>query len=154
MPTFTSTLEPGGKAPYDTWCFVVIPPALAAEWGTGPKAVRGTIAGVAFRGTASRGEGVLRMSVPRALRDRAGVDNGDTVEVTIALDRDPRPVEVPGELQEVLDRDAGLARLFDALPPAHRREWAAHIGDAKRPETRLRRAAKAADGIRARAFPR
>ncbi len=154
MTTFRTTLVPGSKAPYHRWTFVVIPAALSAAWGSGPHAVRGTISGTAFRGTASRGEGLLRVPVPRAVREQAGVANGDSVEVTIALDSEPRPVEVPDELRAVFASDPHLEGLYQRLPPAHRRAWASYIGDAKRPETRLRRAGKAAEGIRARTFPR
>jgi uncharacterized protein YdeI (YjbR/CyaY-like superfamily) len=69
------------------------------------------------------------------------------------VDAEPRPIEIPLELEKVLDGDADLARRFENLPPAHRRAWATHVADAKRAETRIRRAAKAADGIRNKRFP-
>lgn len=154
MNRFTTTLASGAKRPYASWTFLVIPPDLAAEWGPGRIAVRGTIAGTAFRGTATRGEGKLRMAVPRDLRERAGVAAGDTVDVAIALDTEPRPLELPAELRAVFSHDPEVGRLYDQLPPAHRRAWAAYVADAKRPETRERRARKAPQGIRAREFPR
>ncbi len=151
---FESTLVPGRKVPYTTWTFVELPPELPDEWGTPPFALRGTLAGVPFRGTASRGEGVVRMPVPLALRGQAGVGCGDRVMVLVEIDPEPRPVDVPDELRAVLAGDAEAAALFEDLPPAHRRAWAQHVAEAKRPETRDRRARKALDGIRARAFPR
>jgi len=154
MHCFQTILAPGKKPPYTSWTFLIIPPELAMEWGPGQKAVRGTISGKAFRGTASRGEGVLRVPVPRDLREEAGVRCGDTVEVVLELDPDPRPVDIPDELQAVLNADPEVAALYDELPPSHRRAWATYVAEAKRPETRMRRARKAPDGIRARAFPR
>jgi hypothetical protein len=154
MKRFQSVLAPGKKRPYDSWTFVIIPPALATAWGSGPKAVCGTIAGIPFRGTVSRGEGLLRMPVPRALREQAELHAGDAVDVEIALDTDPRPINVPDELRRVFEDDPEAAELYDKLPPSHRRAWAAYVGEAKRPETRLRRALRAPDGIRARAFPK
>ncbi len=153
MHRFETTLVAGKKPPYHIWTFVVMPGPLAKEWGTGSKAVRGTMAGTAFRGTVSRGEGVLRMPVPSALRKAAGVERGDTVEVAIELDPEPRPVELPDELREVFREDPEVGRLFDDLPPAHRRAWASYVAEAKRAETRQLRADKAPAGIRARAFP-
>ena len=147
-------LAPGRERPYDTWTFLVIPSGLATDWGPGQIAVRGTIAGTPFRATATRGDGVLRVPVPRALREEAGVRCGDTVHVAIEPDPDPRPVELPEELQAVLDADPEVAALYEKLPPSHRRAWATYVAEAKRPETRLRRARKAPAGIRARAFPR
>jgi len=155
MPTFTSTLAAGGKAPYDRWTFIVLPAGVAqALGGRFPLPVRGTLAGTPFRGTAARGEGVCRIPLPRELQDAAGVRTGDTVRITVEPDAEPRPVEVPPELQAVLDADPDLFRRFDALPPSMRRAWAGHVAEAKRPETRAKRAAAAPAGIRARAFPR
>ena len=154
MHRFRTTLVPGKKRPYTSWTFLIIPPALAKEWGPGQQALRGTISGQAFRGTASRGEGVLRMPVPRELREAAGVRAGDTVAVALELDTDPRPVDLPHELRAVLNDAPDVAALYEALPPSHRRAWAAYVAEAKGPETRWRRARTAPAGIRARAFPR
>ena len=154
MTSFQTILVPGTKLPYRSWTFLVLPPELEVDWGAGRKAVRGTIAGTPFRGTVSRGEGVLRMPVPRELREEAGVRCGDTVEVVIELDTNPRPLELPDELRAVFDDDPAVAELYDQLPPSHRRAWATFVDEAKRPETRIRRARKAADGIRARQFPK
>ena len=154
MKGFRTTLVPGSKPPYTSWTFLTIPAELAAQWGAGRIAVRGTISGTTFRGTASRGEGQLRIPLPRELRERAGVAIGDTVDVTIELDPNPRPLSVPEELRAVFRDHPGVARLYDRLPPSLRRAWAAYVDEAKRPETRNRRAQKAPHGIRAREFPR
>jgi len=150
---FSTTLVSGTRTPYRTWTFLVIPPTLASEWGSGSHPIRGTIAGTPFRGNASRGEGVLRMSVPRELREAAGVATGDTVQVAVELDPEPRLVRIPEELRTVLRKDPEASKLFDALPPAHRRAWASYVAEAKKPETRARRAGKAPKGIREKAFP-
>lgn len=153
MKSFRTTLVSGTKPPYASWTFLVIPTELAAEWGAGQLSVRGTISGTMFRGTASRGEGALRVPIPRNLRARAGVATGDTVDVAIELDTDPRPLVLPDELRTVFTDQPEIARLFDRLPPSLRRAWAAYVEEAKRPETRIRRARMAPLGIRAREFP-
>lgn len=154
MHRFRTNLVSGKKRPYTSWTFVIIPPDVAAKWGTGPKAVRGTVSGHAIRGTASRGEGALRMSIPRDLRERAGLHRGDAVEVVLELDAEPRRVDVPEELRALFRADPDLAARYEMLPPSHRRAWAAYVAEAKRAETRMRRARKAPEGIRAREFPR
>lgn len=153
MKRFETELVPGRKVPYTTWTFVELPAGVAEAWGSGPFEVRGTLAGVAFRGRVSRGEGVYRMPVPGPLRKQAGVRCGDKVQVAIELDPEPRPVEVPAELRKVLAEEPEVAALFERLPPSHRRAWTQHVGEAKRPETRERRARKAPAGIRAKRFP-
>lgn len=154
MHRFQTILVSGRKRPYDSWTFLIIPPEVAMKWGPGPKPVRGTVSGYAFRGTASRGEGTLRVPIPRDFRLAAGFGRGDPVEVALELDPDPRPVRVPDELRAVFKEEPEVAALYARLPPAHRRAWATHVAEAKRPETRTRRARRAPDGIRAREFPR
>lgn len=154
MKEFTTTLVSGCKPPYASWTFLNIPAELAVQWGAGQIAVRGTISGTTFRGTASRGEGQLRIPIARELRERAGVAIGETVDVTIELDPNPRPLSVPEELRAVFKHHPEVARLYDQLPQSLRRAWAAYVEKAKRPETRNRRAQKAPQGIRAREFPR
>lgn len=154
MHTFDTTLVAGRKPPYHIWTFIVFPTAVAKSWGPGAHPIRGTLAGTPFRGTASRGEGVLRMPVPHQLRDSAGVARGDQVTMTVEIDPDPRPVEVPDELRAVFREHPGLEAEFARLPPAHQRAWARYVGEAKRPETRERRADAALTGIRERSFPK
>jgi len=63
-------------------------------------------------------------------------------------------VRVPNELRAVFEDEPEVAALYNKLPPSHRRAWASYVAEAKRPETRMRRARSAPEGIRARAFPR
>ena len=52
---------------------------------------------------------------------------------------------IPAELSEALSENEAAGRIFGALPPSHRNEYMRWIGEAKRAETRRRRAAKAAE---------
>ena len=153
MPHFESELVPGEKAPYDTWTFVIVPDAVHRELGQARPAVRGTIGGVEFRETIHRSGGVPRMLVRRELLGRIGASMGDVVEVQLELDLEPRTVEVPRELEAVLEEDHRLAELYSKMSPSLRRAWASYVDGAKRPETRLRRAAKAREGIRDKLYP-
>ena len=153
MLRFRSELVPGQKAPYDTWTFVVVPDEIYRELGQARPAVRGTVEGVAFRETINRSGGVPRMLVRRDLLDRIGASKGDVVEVRLELDPVPRTVEVPPELEAVLEEDSHLAELYSKLSPSLRRAWATYVDEAKRLETRLRRAEKAREGIREKLYP-
>lgn len=152
--SFRTTLVSGTKRPYASWTFLIIPPDVARDWGPGQKPVRGTISGHPFRGTASRGEGALRVPIPRDFRELTGLGLGDTVEAALELDAAARPVQLPDELRALFTDDPEVAALYDKLPPSHRRAWATYVAGAKRPETRLRRARRARDGIHARDYPR
>ena len=153
MLHFEAELVAGQKAPYDTWTFVVVPDQVFRELGRARPAVRGTIQGVAFRETIHRSGGEPRLLVRRELLERIGASRGDAVEVRLELDPEPRTVDVPPELEAVLREDDRLAELYSKLPPSMRRAWAAYVDDAKRLETRLRRAEKAREGIRDKLYP-
>lgn len=96
----------------------------------------------------------MRVPIPRDFREMAGLGRADTVDVALELDLSPRPVNVPAELRAKLRGDPELSALYEKLSPSMRRAWAAYVEQAKRPETRVRRAQEAAKGIRARAYPR
>lgn len=51
-------------------------------------------------------------------------------------------VVVPKPLREALAAHPRAKAYFDSLPPSHRREYAEHVAEAKRPETVARRVAK------------
>jgi hypothetical protein len=153
MHRFRTKLVSGKKRPYNSWTFILIPPEVATNWGPGQKAVCGSISGHRFQGTASRGEGAMRVPIPRDFREMARLGCGDTVDVELELDLTPRPVRLPVELRAVLEEDPEVTELYEKLPPSMRRAWATYVAEAKRPETRMRRARQALIGIRARAFP-
>jgi Bacteriocin-protection, YdeI or OmpD-Associated/Domain of unknown function (DUF1905) len=102
--------------------------------------VLATINGHPYRTTLMRYGGVDYLGVNRAVRDAIGVADGDTVTVTIEADPSPRGVAVPAELAAALTAEPQTRAAFDALSYSHRREHAAFVAEAKRPETRARRA--------------
>ena len=58
-------------------------------------------------------------------------------------------MSVPEELAAALalKKNRKAKEIFDAFPPGHRREYAEWVAEAKRPETRLRRAAQAVERL-------
>lgn len=54
-----------------------------------------------------------------------------------------KPIEIPPELAAVLGKNKNAAAAFESLSLGKRREYTEHIGGAKKPETRVSRAAKA-----------
>ncbi len=59
----------------------------------------------------------------------------------------PSGAETPPELSAALARSKKARAAYDALPPSHRKQWNLWVGEAKRAETRERRAAKAAEEL-------
>jgi hypothetical protein len=142
---FTGVLEaarPGGSG---GGCYVRLPADVAASFGTrGQVRVRGSVNGVAYRSNLMPlGGGSYALGVHKATREAAGAAFGD--EVTVAVERDdaPREVEVPPELRAALDASPAARAAWERLAPSHRREWAAAVADAKKPETKARRVEQA-----------
>jgi Bacteriocin-protection, YdeI or OmpD-Associated/Domain of unknown function (DUF1905) len=80
-----------------------------------------------------RGEFLLGLS--RAVRQKAGVEAGDKVDVNVDLDTAPREVEARAALAEALSEDSEARATFDQLAYTHRKEYARWIDEAKRDET-------------------
>jgi bacteriocin resistance YdeI/OmpD-like protein/uncharacterized protein DUF1905 len=131
---------------------VTLPLDPRVEFGKARAPIRGTVNGAPFRSTVAVYGDVAYLGVAKALRQAAGAEIGDEVDVEVELDDAPREVEVPPELAAVLKRDPEAARAFETLSFTHRKEYARWIAEAKRAETKERRLAKAAqmlrDGVR------
>ena len=134
--TLRTTLQSRGPA-----AAVVLSDEQAAEVGEGRKAfpVQATINGYTWAGRVVRMGGELLLGLNREVRTAAGVEAGDEVTVTIALDEAPREVEVPAALAHALDADAAAKARFEALAYTHRKEFAQWVAEAKRDDTRERR---------------
>jgi hypothetical protein len=142
---FTATLVPRGPA-----AAVVLDSKQVAAVGEGAKRfpVVATVNGYTWRTTITRMRGEFLLGLSRAVRQEAGVEAGDTVDVNVELDTAPREVEVPAALAKALSEDSEARATFDQLAYTHRKEYARWIDEAKRDETRQRRLAKALEMLR------
>jgi uncharacterized protein YdeI (YjbR/CyaY-like superfamily) len=112
-------------------------------FGEARPAVAGTLNGTPFRGRLSVYGGVTYLGLNKEVRQAAGLEVGDDVEVVLDRDEAPREVEIPPELLAAFERDSAAKAAFDKLAFTHRKEYARWIAEAKKEETRERRAAKA-----------
>jgi hypothetical protein len=130
---------------------VVLEDAQVAAVGEGAKRfpVVATVNGYTWRTSVARMGGESLLGLNRQVREAAGVAAGDSVEVVLLLDREPREVEVPDDLAAALAADAQAKAIFDALAFTHRKEYARWIAEAKRDDTRRRRLSQAIEMIRA-----
>ena len=141
---FTGTLAEargGGRC-------VAVPFDAKEVFGSARAPVRGTVNGTPLRTRLMVYGGVTYLGLAREIREAAGIELGDAVAVELELDDAPREVTVPPELAAVLDAER-LRDAFDGLSFTHRREYAEWVATAKKAETRERRAAKAAEMLRA-----
>lgn len=144
METFEGTIvaNEGGGA------WVEVPDAVIARLGGGGRIpVQATFDGVAYRGSIASMGGCMALGILKSIRTELGKGAGDPVTVTLQRDTAERTVDVPEDLAQAL-AGAGLREAFDGLSYSHRREHVNAINDAKKPETRARRIAKALEMLK------
>ncbi|MGI8713495.1 MAG: YdeI/OmpD-associated family protein [Solirubrobacteraceae bacterium] len=105
--------------------------------------VAATINGRRLRLAVARMGGEFLVGLSKANRETAGVQAGDTVQLTLELDAAPREVEVPAALAAALAQDPAARTAFDGLAFTHRKAYARWIDEAKREQTRARRMSEA-----------
>jgi Bacteriocin-protection, YdeI or OmpD-Associated/Domain of unknown function (DUF1905) len=142
VPRFRAELERRGPGN-----FVEISFDPREVFGEARPPVRGTVNGFAFRGRVAKYGGQYLLGFRREIREGAGITEGDVVELALELDTEPREVEVPPDLEAAFDNETRAA--FERMSYSHRKDYADWIEEAKRPETRARRVAKAVEMIRA-----
>lgn len=141
---FTATLETGSGG----GAFVTIPFDVESVWGTrGRVKVRATIDGRPYRGSVTPMGGRHVLGILKAIREELGKSTGDPVEIVLERDLEERTVEVPPDFLEALATQPQAAAFFEGLAFTYRKEYVRWINDAKRPETRARRLAKALDKL-------
>jgi hypothetical protein len=142
---FRATIQLAGK----TATGIEVPEEVVESLRAGKKPpVRVTIGGNSYRTTvAPRGDRYL-VGVSAENRAHLGVAAGDDVDVDIELDTEPREVTVPNDLADALAADANAGTFFDSLTYSQKRWYVEPIEQAKKPETRERRIAKALDMLR------
>jgi len=142
---FRTTILGGDK----TAAGIEVPTEIVEALGSSRKPpVRVTINGHTYRSSVATVSGVFMVGVTNAFRKESGVAAGDTVDVDIELDTEPREVTVPPDLAAALDADADARRFFDGLSYSNKRRIVMPIDDAKTPETRQRRIDRSVEALR------
>ena len=127
---------------------IPVPAEIVAALGQGkrPKVVV-TVGGHSYRSTVAAYGDVYMLPLSQERRAAAGVEAGQTVEVTLELDTELRTVNVPDDLAAALAERPGLRVAFDALAYSARKEHVRQVETAKAVETRQRRIAKIVAGL-------
>ncbi len=127
---------------------IPVPAEVVAAFGQGkrPKVVV-HIGGHSYRSTVAAYGDVYMLPLSQERRAAAGVEAGQTVEITLELDTQPRTVDVPDHLAAALAEQPGLRAAFDALSYSARKEHVRQVETAKAAETRQRRIDKIVAGL-------
>ena len=128
---------------------ITVPFDVEAVFGAKRVPVKATVNGAEYRGSVVRMGGKYMLGIPKEFRDRAGIEAGNHIVVTLERDAAERIVEVPKDFAAALKK-SGLRKTFDAMSYTHRKEHVRAIEEAKAAETRARRITKAIDMIAAK----
>ncbi len=128
---------------------VEFPYDVENEFGTkGHVKVKVQFDGENYRGSlAPMGGGVHYIGVTKAIRNAIGKTVGETVEVVLAIDTEPRTVEIPSDFLMELKKIPGADKIFENFVFTHKKEYVRWIEEAKKEETRKRRINKAVEMI-------
>lgn len=111
--------------------------------------VKGTVNGFAFRTSLFPylGGGGYYLLVNRAMQKGGRVHPGDRAAFSLQADMEPRPAELPEELNGLLDEEHGLREFYDSLSENMRREIGKWIGGVKSDASRAKRAQQMAERL-------
>jgi hypothetical protein len=129
--------------------FVYFPYDTAKEFATrGMVPVKATFDGAPYTGSLMKYRHPLHtLGIPKAIREQIGKTLGDTIEVVVWEDEEPRTVELPAPFEKLLKKEK-LLRIFNALSYTHRKEYYRWITEAKKEETRAKRLEKSVEMLK------
>jgi len=143
--TFSAEVLLAGK----TATGVQVPETIVEALGSGKRPpVRVTIGAYTYRSTITPMNGVFMIPISAQVRGEAGVAAGDHIDVTVALDTEPRVVAEPADLAAALDGTPAARATFDQLSPSNKQWHVLQVTGAKTPETRQRRIEKSIANLR------
>jgi hypothetical protein len=130
--------------PHIDAAMVEFPFDVEKEFGVkGRVKVQVTFDGYPYRGSlAKMGHPCHFIGLTKAVRQAIGKKPGNTVEVVLQQDAEPRVVEVPEDLAKLLKKNKPAQTFFDTLSFTNQKEYARWIIEAKKPETRQARLEK------------
>lgn len=124
--------------------YVIVPFDVEKEYGKKRVKIVAKIETEIYRGL------LVRMGSPdhillmrKDIREKIGKTMGDIVNVELEEDTQPRVVNVPKDLQNLLDQNPDAKVFFQNISYTHQKEYAQWIEGAKKEETRIRRLNKA-----------
>jgi hypothetical protein len=136
---FRTTILQAGK----TATGIHVPDEVVEALGAGKRPpVRVTLNGHTYRSTVAVMGGRYMVGVSAEVRAASGVNGGDTLDVELELDEQPRVLAIPQDLQAALNADPAAKAAFEKLSHSNKRRHVDPLAAAKAPETRARRVAK------------
>lgn len=129
-------------------CFIPVTFDPARVFGKARAPVKVTVNGYTFRSTIAAMGGPPFIPFRKSNREAAGLEGGEAVEVTLALDTEKRVVTAPADFVQALKAAPPAWDRWQELSYSHQREHVEAIQQAKKVETRARRLARSVREIR------
>ena len=124
--------------------FVDVPFDVEAVFGKKRVKVKVWYDDVLYHGSMVRyGRPSHMLIIRKDIQARIGKGPGDSVNIVVEEDTEPRVIEVPADFQTLLDAHPEQKTFFEGLSYTHKKEYVQWIEGAKRQETRERRMHKA-----------
>jgi Bacteriocin-protection, YdeI or OmpD-Associated/Domain of unknown function (DUF1905) len=142
---FTTTIQGSGNK-----AGIEVPDSIVDALGAGRRApVVVTINGKSYRSSIAVMGGHNMVGVSAANRQLTGASAGDTLEVELELDTQPRVIEVPEDLAAALEVEPEAKAFYSMLNYSSQRRYVEPIADAKTAKTRSRRVMKVVADLKA-----
>ncbi|HEX8250706.1 MAG TPA: YdeI/OmpD-associated family protein [Pyrinomonadaceae bacterium] len=126
---------------------ITVPLDAEKVFGAKRVPIKLSINGADYRTTIFRMGGKYVIAVPKRFREAARVKSGEMITVEIERDNEVRVIIPPEDFAGALAENSRAKRVWEKLSYTRRREYVMAIEDAKKPETRARRIAKAIEQI-------
>ncbi|KAA0993891.1 DUF1905 domain-containing protein [Dyadobacter sp. UC 10] len=138
--TFKTTLLLAKK----TATGIQVPDEIVEKLGSGKRPpVNVTINDYTYPSTIAVMGGMFMLPVSAEVRQNAKVQAGETIEVTLQLDMQPREVTLPHDFQKALHSNQMARTFFETLSNSNKKRFVIPIEQAKTDETRNKRIEKA-----------
>jgi hypothetical protein len=143
---FTATIESADRG----GALIDVPPHVVEQLGGGGRIkVRAQFDGIGYQGSIVTYSGRRVLGVLKSIREKLGKGPGDDLVVRLEVDTTQRRVEIPVELEQAFVSAPEARAAFEGLSYSHQREHVSHIVEAKKPETRQRRAMRTVERLTA-----
>jgi hypothetical protein len=129
--------------------FIEIPRKIMSAFGGRTRVkVKASLNGYGYRTTIFKMKGCIGIPVRREIRENAGVERGERVQVLLEEDLEVRAVTVPPDMLKALKSEEDLFSRFKELSYSHQKEYVVWVTAAKKPETRVARISKTIQKLR------
>ena len=123
---------------------IQVPDEIVEKLGAGKRPpVSVTINDYSYPSTIAVMGGMFMLPVSAEVRQNAKVQAGETIEVTLQLDVQPREVDLPDDFQKALNSNQIARTFFETLSNSNKKRFVIPIEQAKTDETRNKRIEKA-----------